>query len=225
MFLPLVGALIAGLLWGLLVLFSYTALPDFVKPMLLLLIPIAVTGGFHIDGFLDTVDALRSYRSKEEKLSILKDPHVGAFAIIGFTGVILCMLSAIGLLLSDKKALLVFCVLFPAARALTGLTSVLMSKAKPDGMLVKETAGERGVIITVLLIELLISLGLMGWISLPYTGAVLLANALFTLVYVRIATKNFGGVTGDTAGYYVVGSETAAAAFLAVCVQILKALG
>ncbi len=225
MFLPRVGALIAGLEWCLLFLFSRIDIPDFVRPMLLLLVPIVLTGGFHIDGFLDTVDALRSYKSKEEKLSILKDPHVGAFAIIGFVSVLLIMLSAEGLILSDEKALLVFCVIFPAARALTGLTSVGMKKARSDGMLVKETAGGKRMIISSLLIELLLSFGLMGWISLIYTGAVLLGFGVFTLFYYRIVTKNFGGVTGDTAGYYVVGSETAATVFLAVCALLLQALG
>ena len=39
-----------------------------------------VTGGIHMDGFLDTTDARRSYQEPEKKLAILKDPHTGAFA-------------------------------------------------------------------------------------------------------------------------------------------------
>ena len=42
----------------------------------------AVTGGFHIDGFMDTMDAFHSYKPREEKLAILKDSHIGAFAVI-----------------------------------------------------------------------------------------------------------------------------------------------
>ena len=53
-------------------------------------IPILVTGGFHVDGFMDTMDALHSYQSRERKLEILKDSHIGAFAVI--------MLAAYGLL-------------------------------------------------------------------------------------------------------------------------------
>lgn len=44
--------------------------------------PGSVTGGIHLDGLLDTADALSSYKTKEEKLEILKDSHAGAFAII-----------------------------------------------------------------------------------------------------------------------------------------------
>ena len=42
-------------------------------------IPILVTGGFHVDGFMDTMDALHSYQPRERKLEILKDSHIGAF--------------------------------------------------------------------------------------------------------------------------------------------------
>ena len=37
---------------------------------------------FHIDGFMDTMDAFHSYKPREEKLTILKDSHMGAFAVI-----------------------------------------------------------------------------------------------------------------------------------------------
>ena len=45
------------------------------------LIPVLVTGGIHLDGFLDTSDAL-SWQVTERRFEILKDPHTGAFVII-----------------------------------------------------------------------------------------------------------------------------------------------
>ena len=45
-------------------------------------IPLLLTGGFHVDGFMDTMDAFHSYQPKERKLEILKDSHIGAFAVI-----------------------------------------------------------------------------------------------------------------------------------------------
>ena len=47
-------------------------------------IPLLVTGGIHMDGFLDTMDAIHSYGDRSRKLEILKDPHLGAFAVISF---------------------------------------------------------------------------------------------------------------------------------------------
>ena len=46
-------------------------------------VPLLVTGGIHLDGFMDTTDARSSYGDMEKKLAILKDSHVGAFAVIG----------------------------------------------------------------------------------------------------------------------------------------------
>ena len=37
-----------------------------------------------MDGFLDTMDAIHSYGDRSRKLEILKDPHLGAFAVISF---------------------------------------------------------------------------------------------------------------------------------------------
>lgn len=41
------------------------------------LLPLIVSGGIHLDGLVDTADALYSRRETEKKLEILKDPHVG----------------------------------------------------------------------------------------------------------------------------------------------------
>ena len=45
-------------------------------------LPILITGGIHMDGFMDTVDALSSHQTRERKLAILKDPNCGAFAVL-----------------------------------------------------------------------------------------------------------------------------------------------
>ena len=50
--------------------------------ILLVLIPVFVRGGIHLDGLLDTADALNSYQPRERKLEILKDSNAGAFAVI-----------------------------------------------------------------------------------------------------------------------------------------------
>ena len=47
------------------------------------ILPLLITGGIHLDGYLDVTDARSSYGDRAKKLEILKDPHVGAFAVIG----------------------------------------------------------------------------------------------------------------------------------------------
>ena len=75
---PLIGAVI-GALWCVC---GALPLPDMLRAAGFCLIPVAVTGGIHLDGYADTSDALSSYGDREKKLDILKDPHCGAFAVI-----------------------------------------------------------------------------------------------------------------------------------------------
>jgi adenosylcobinamide-GDP ribazoletransferase len=81
-FLPVVG-LVIGLIWyGLYLLAQKADMPLSLQAAALMLYPYLITGFIHLDGFMDTSDALLSRRTLEEKLRILKDPHTGAFAVI-----------------------------------------------------------------------------------------------------------------------------------------------
>mgnify|MGYP003392776405 FL=1 len=44
--------------------------------------PYLVTGFLHLDGFMDVTDAVKSWRDLERRREILKDSHVGSFAVI-----------------------------------------------------------------------------------------------------------------------------------------------
>lgn len=73
LFFPFVGVLIGSIEYLFAVCLLYLKVPQLVIGAVLTLIPILITGGIHIDGFLDTIDAISSYKSKEEKLKILDD--------------------------------------------------------------------------------------------------------------------------------------------------------
>ena len=82
-FFPFVGVVIGAIELGWFYLCAQVeGIPDICKVFIAAAIPIAITGGIHVDGFMDTMDAFHSYREREKKLEILKDPHIGAFAVI-----------------------------------------------------------------------------------------------------------------------------------------------
>ena len=85
-------------------------------------IPILITGGIHMDGFLDTVDARSSFQPRERKLEILKDPHTGAFAIIG-CGVYLLLYTAVFSLLG-AEAFPAIAGIYVMTRAVSGWSVV-----------------------------------------------------------------------------------------------------
>jgi adenosylcobinamide-GDP ribazoletransferase len=80
----LLGGLLAGLDWGLAWLF-----PTGVTAALVLAVWVLATGALHLDGFLDSCDGLLGGRTPEERLRIMRDEHVGAFAVVG--GVLLML--------------------------------------------------------------------------------------------------------------------------------------
>ena len=82
LFLPIVGLEI-GLIWAVLAwLCNYLKLPVLIVGLILAAYPYLVTGFLHLDGFMDVTDAVKSYRSLERRREILKDSHVGSFAVI-----------------------------------------------------------------------------------------------------------------------------------------------
>lgn len=105
-------------------------------------IPLLITGGFHVDGFMDTMDAFHSYQPKEKKLEILKDSHIGAFSVI--------MLALYGLIylgafseIKKESGLWIVCAGFALSRVLSGIAVVTFHSAKSDGLLTCLRAGRR----------------------------------------------------------------------------------
>ena len=82
-FFPWIGAVIGGGVYGWNWVCHRFMIGDLCRAFVTAAIPLVVTGGFHVDGFMDTMDAFHSYQSKERKLEILKDSHIGAYGVEG----------------------------------------------------------------------------------------------------------------------------------------------
>ena len=229
MFLPFVGAIIGVVMFLLVRLMSVLSVPLSVKGMAAVLVPLFITGGFHIDGYMDTSDALSSYAQRERKLEIMKDPHIGSFAVIRFAMLLLVMTGALTVLIGIETSrqipvFILACVVFTASRALAALSSLYMKKAKDDGMLAKETEDPDTLCVVVLSLWMIASFALAAYIDVAEAGVMAAAFIVFTLYYRHITSKNFGGVTGDTAGYFVAASDTFVIFVLAVFKLIMTGL-
>ena len=162
-----------------------------------ILIPIAVTGGIHLDGFCDTCDALGSHQSRERKLEILKDTHTGAFALLGLG----CWLLLAAGLWSEVKPCLALALIPVLTRTLSGLCAVTMKNARGTGLLASFSQASD-------LRWNRIVLGL--WLAAVSAGLILLGGwpilvgAACSLVwYLCMSRREFGGITGDLAGWFV----------------------
>ena len=76
-FFPAIGAVIGAVFFGMYLLLDRILTGKILAAGILLAVPLFITGGIHMDGFMDTCDARASYGDREKKLGILKDTHTG----------------------------------------------------------------------------------------------------------------------------------------------------
>lgn len=201
---PLVGLAVGAVLWLWLALAGWLGFGAVFTAALALLLPIALSGGIHLDGFCDTCDALSSHQSRERKLEILKDSHTGAFAII-CCGLYLLVFFAAWCEAAPRGG-------GPPWRWPWGRPSPAASPAsspspsprpghRPAGHLHRPHGRGQGP-------------GSAGGVGRPHRrghggrgcadGLAALAGAgLACVYYVVTARRQFGGVTGDLAGFFL----------------------
>lgn len=214
-FFPLIGAVIGLLEYGAILLLRTLGFP-FLEQILPVVIPVVVTGGIHMDGLLDVIDAKSSHGETEKKLEILKDPHTGAFAIIG-CGIYFLLYLAFFM---EMRPVMIpaFCITFVITRALSGLSVVTFPMAKKSGLAATFSDGaHKRVVGTVMALYLIISLPAV-WLLTGATAAlgVFVISFVVFLYYYHMAKREFGGITGDLAGYFLQILELALVMVLAI---------
>jgi adenosylcobinamide-GDP ribazoletransferase len=216
-FFPLIGVVIGAVLCGYAYLTSAVWTPGPVAYASLgTVIPLLITGGIHMDGFLDTVDARASFQTRERKLEILKDPHTGAFAIIGCGVYLLIYAAVFGEL--GREAFPAGAAVFVLGRAISGWSVVSFPKAKKDGLVSTfSMQAEHRIVRWVM--DLWAGAACVWLIAFAggLTGCAVILAALLTAVwYYRMAMREFGGVTGDLAGCFLQVCELVCLAVLAI---------
>ncbi len=209
-FFPFTGLLIGGLMWGWYALCIYLNINYVLRGIGLALIPVFLTGGIHLDGYMDTQDALNSRQDKEKMLAIMKEPHVGAFAVIRLVSY---MLLAVGLFTALRRydPLLIICGLM-FSRSLSALGLLTLPSAKEEGLGAgfaaaagKNSKEKRSVTMVVTLLVILSGLTMCLFGA---GGQLSCAAGLGMFLYYRhMSVKRFGGVTGDLAGYFLCMAE------------------
>lgn len=211
-FLPLVGVLICFFFraWALLV--EAASFGSLLKAAGYSLIPLWLTGGIHMDGFLDTSDALASWQSCEKKLEIMKDPHMGVFALIR-GGMYMLAIAGLYSEINTGKEAVAIGTGFVLSRCLVGLMTLLLPNARRTGMIhsFQKKQEKKATLIAAaifILISLVIGCLAVGFRLLPGIAAI----AATAIYFYFLAKKQFGGITGDLAGYFIQISELAFAA-------------
>ena len=216
---PVIGLVIGLVTRGVFYILTDWQVGDVFRGVCLMAVPLLITGGIHLDGFMDTTDARSSYGDREKKMMILKDSHVGAFAVIG-CGLYL-ILSAGAWSEIDTKGIRIMMMAFVMERALSGLAAVNFKGARKDGMLTafREPA-RRKTVTAVLAAEAIAAAAVMCYFWLPAGVLCCIGALMMFFFYYKIAMKEFGGTTGDLAGWFLQNCELIML-FLAVVSQYL----
>jgi adenosylcobinamide-GDP ribazoletransferase len=211
--LPLIGLLIglAGYLqvW---MLIEFTAVSPLILSFWIMFFLIAITGGLHLDGWMDCSDAFFSYRNREQRLQIMDDPRVGSFAVLS-----VIFLLVFRYLFIYETILNSLSSAFLGILAIPILTRWMVVWLLLKGKLAKETglaaSFQKGVSpktikpITTMVFLLIVIIGFWQeslWILI----AVVFAGLVYLLISFYFSKKQFGGITGDTLGATIEGGET-----------------
>ncbi|MFU1796262.1 adenosylcobinamide-GDP ribazoletransferase [Paenibacillus azoreducens] len=220
-FYSFVGAAIGLTVWCAAAAASYL-LPPLPAAVLVLALWVALTGGLHLDGWMDTADGLLSYRSREKMLEIMKDSRVGAMGVIACVLLLLLKVSLIYSLLNGGWPPLL--ILLPPVWGrwfmVHAMASWPMARGK-EGLAGKNFNGMEkrhslaavpgAAVLTAAAAVLFPLLGIgnftllqagLSWLLLPVA-----AWAVGTWAARRMTAK-LGGLTGDTYGALNEGIET-----------------
>ena len=211
---PAVGLLLGGMIALFDLALRALHLPVLLASALLVAALAALTRALHLDGFMDTCDGLLGGFDRERRLEILRDPHVGAFAVVGVVCLLMVKLAALTALPAGSRTGVL--ILFPClSRAAMLLVMESFPYARRAGLGTRfVNHGSRFGPWAGLLIAAAAAVALTG---LP--GLALAALAAATAWAVGAwATRLLGGVTGDVYGAV---NETAEVAVLGLAVLVL----
>lgn len=187
---PLVGLLISALLIAAHFLLQL-ALPNLVVAALVVALWAILTGGLHLDGFADACDALFATTTRERRLEILRDVHLGTFGAVGLILLLMLQVATVATAMTSASIFLapilgrwaiVFAATFPRARC--------------EGMAAMFIAGltRREILMATLCATLFC--GIFGWLGVFAFASAAVVAALIA----RFAENRLGGLTGDIYG-------------------------
>ncbi len=197
---PFVGTII-GVVWAFVgFLLDKLNCPMIFSAAVLTVTPYILTGGIHLDGFMDCCDAIFSRRPLEKRREILKDSHVGSFAVIHLAMLFLISFGAFASRNGSENIwlLVIICTVSRAASAIG------VSTLRPMGH--SEYAGnfQQGIkkinivsLVATLIVATVVSFFVGSFVGLAASVATVLGYAIFS----AYAFKNLDGFSGDVTGF------------------------
>jgi adenosylcobinamide-GDP ribazoletransferase len=204
LFYPFVGAATGALVGGVAAAGS-AAMPALLAAGIALALGVLFTGALHLDGLADTADALGT-RTRAEALKVMRDHHLGTYGVIALVLDLLLKASALAVLVTANRAVLVAITAGGLSRASAVVLAAALPYARPEGGAGASFTDVRAPRAIVACATAVAGAALIARAD----GLVLvLIAAALTIMLARAYRSWLGGVTGDTLGAAVELIETA----------------
>ena len=175
---------------------EYRDFPALLSAAILVVLLAGLTRALHLDGFMDCCDALLGGFDRGRRMEILRDSHVGAFAVVGAVSLLLLKVAAIMALPPAGRIWIL--LLFPClSRWAMLMVLEFFPYAREQGIGVPfQPAGRRWQLLFGLVVALVATVVLTG----PAGVALLLLASAVGLGVAGWSARLLGGVTGDVYG-------------------------
>jgi adenosylcobinamide-GDP ribazoletransferase len=205
-FFPVVGAVIGGLWLGLSALLEFINTPDLLQSAALTLAPLLLSGFIHVDGCMDTSDAIFSRQSLENKRKILKDPHIGAFGAAALAVLLLTSFCAVHTVTLQNRQYLGFLFIPIITRGVVGIGLINLRAISDTGFAAMFKGKARQARSAVIIAECALCVTAAYFLKvLPPVAAAAAAAA----AALACAFKSLDGVSGDVCGFALAAGELA----------------
>ena len=213
---PLVGLVIGAIWWAASLLLTTFNFPIMMVSAMLTVIPFFIAGFIHLDGYMDTSDARLSRRPLADKLRILKDPNVGAFAVAMLVILFLLQFAAMYTVVENGQflaLLITICVISRCCSALFIFVLRHMPISNYSAMLGQNIGVRHKMfVILIALCAIVLSFFYAGFLGLIVAMAVVFG----CVIAINIVYKDFKGISGDLLGYSLVIGEVCGLIVLAL---------
>jgi len=199
-FFPIIGLVLGAISVLIYYLFSFL-FPSNITVVLVIITLVILTGANHVDGFIDTFDALVAGKTTEQRLDIMSDTKVGSFGIVSV--VLLFLLKFVSLASTP--------LIFPTLLSMPALSRWIVTSAiyifpnarnSGMGFVMKQGASWQKFMISTV-ISIIISVLLFSW-----KGLILIAALWFLSSSILVLFRSrFHGLTGDNYGAIIETSE------------------
>ncbi len=205
-FLPIVGIVCGVFTFGVYLLLSLFRINSFIKAVMLLISLFIISGFLHLDGYMDTSDAILSARDRSKKVEILKDSVVGAFSVICLFFLLLTDYVSLFTYIERLGDAWLFIVVPFLSRAIASFILFTYKPLSNEGILAYFRTGSnitKTVITAVMALAGIICCFCIGF-NIGVAGGI---GVIAAVIFAQISQHQFGGINGDVIGFCIVVSE------------------